>query len=222
MASLYAAAVRNVRFCPSPFFAAADREAAAANRRMVARCATRMTLQTLDESTQNCGGDHSDRVHSSILALKMLSTKTVQNNRGTLYRVLRRSIDSSLAASSAPLRPWHAVPRTIRVTDGAARPLGRRLVEGTALWFDLLLSFTRAPQRQLMAAGPVCSMENGVIPHLLGYMRPVALTSSTSAPVPARCMGAARCREEDVARLRKAGFRVAAHGRHALRGHFPP
>ena len=43
----------------------------------------------------------------------------------------------------------HPLPWTSRRAEGSPGPLGRPVLEGPALWFDLLLSLTRAPRKQL-------------------------------------------------------------------------
>jgi hypothetical protein len=48
-----------------------------------------------------------------------------------------------------PLPPQHAVSRTSRRAEGRAGPLGRLVIEGPALWLDLVLSLMRAPHQQL-------------------------------------------------------------------------
>jgi hypothetical protein len=60
------------------------------------------------------------------------------------------------------------LPWTSRRAEGSPGPLGRPVLEGPALSFDLLLSLPHAcASATMMAAGPVCSMENGVMSHLL-------------------------------------------------------
>jgi hypothetical protein len=47
------------------------------------------------------------------------------------------------------LPSWHPLPWTSLRTEGSPGPLGRPVLEGPALWLDLLLSLTRAPRKQL-------------------------------------------------------------------------
>ena len=62
------------------------------------------------------------------------------------------------------LPPCHPLPWTSRRAEGSPGPLGRPVLEGPALWFDQLLSLTRAPRQQLWRLAPCAAWRTGRCP----------------------------------------------------------